>query len=84
MAIIGLLRLAYVSQSRLADDPEERAHIADVLLSSRRHNEEAEATGALLATDDCFAQVLEGERQAVEATFERISHDSGTKTWSCC
>jgi Sensors of blue-light using FAD len=72
---MGLLRLAYVSQSRLAGDPDERAHIADILLSSRRNNEEENITGALLATDNCFAQVLEGGRRAVEATFERISHD---------
>ena len=32
-------------------------------MSSRRNNETAGTTGALLATDDCFAQVLEGEHE---------------------
>ena len=72
---MALHRLAYVSTSRLAGDPRERQHIAHILLTSRRHNAEAEVTGALLATDDRFAQVLEGEQQAVAETFGRISHD---------
>jgi len=75
LTIMALLRFAYVSTSRLAGDPREREHVADILLTSRRNNAEAEITGALLATDDRFAQVLEGERRAMEATLERISHD---------
>ena len=71
---MSLVRLAYVSTSLLADDPNERRQIADILLSSRR-NEESEVTGALLVTDHRFAQVLEGERQAVEAVYERIVRD---------
>jgi hypothetical protein len=72
---VALLRLAYVSKSLLAGDPREREHIADILLSSRRNNEEAKVTGALLATDRCFAQVLEGEQDAVEQTYGRITRD---------
>jgi len=37
-------------------------------MSSRRNNETAGITGALLATDDRFAQVLEGEQKTVEET----------------
>jgi hypothetical protein len=72
---MSLVRLAYVSTSLLADDPDERRHIADILLTSRRNNEESEVSGALLATDHGFAQVLEGEREAVEATYGRIVRD---------
>ena len=72
---MALLRLAYVSKSLLAGDPREREHIADILLSSRRQNAEAEVTGALLATDYCFAQVLEGTQEAVEDTYGRITRD---------
>ena len=54
-AIMALLRLAYVSQSHLASNTQESAYIADILLSSRRNNEEAEVTSALLATDASFA-----------------------------
>jgi hypothetical protein len=72
---MSLLRLAYISKSLLSGDAREREHIADILMSSRRNNAEAEVTGALLATDECFAQVLEGERAAVEETYGRITRD---------
>lgn len=72
---MSLVRLAYVSTSLLADDPNERRQIADILLSSRRQNEEPEVTGALLVTGHRFAQVLEGEREAVEAVYGRIVRD---------
>lgn len=65
-AHMALLRLAYVSTSAIAGDPREPESIADILMSSRRNNETAGITGALLATDDRFAQVLEGEQEAVE------------------
>lgn len=72
---MALFRLAYLSRSLLAGDPREREHIADILMSSRRNNEAAKVTGALLATDECFAQVLEGEQEAVEDTYWRITRD---------
>ena len=72
---MSLVRLVYISASLLADDPNERRQIADILLTSRRNNEESKVTGALLATDHNFSQVLEGERDAVEATYERIARD---------
>jgi hypothetical protein len=72
---MSLVRLAYISTSLLADDPNERRQVADILLTSRRNNAEAEVTGALLATEHNFSQVLEGEREAVEATYERIARD---------
>lgn len=72
---MSLVRLAYISTSLLADDPNARKRVADILLASRRNNAESEVTGALLATDRNFAQVLEGEREAVEATYERIARD---------
>ncbi|HUU24287.1 MAG TPA: BLUF domain-containing protein [Methyloceanibacter sp.] len=68
-----LLRLAYISKSLLAGDPREREHIADILMSSRRNNEETQVTGALLATEGRFAQVLEGEPKAVEEVYGRIT-----------
>ena len=72
---MALLRIAYVSRSLLAGDPREREHIADILMSSPRNNIEVQVTGALLATDKCFAQVLEGEQEVVEETYGRITHD---------
>jgi FAD-dependent sensor of blue light len=76
---MSLVRLAYISASLLADDPNTRRQVADILLASRRNNEESEVTGALLATGRYFAQVLEGEREAVEATYERIARDKRHK-----
>ena len=72
---MSLVRLGYVSVSLLADGPNEERHIADILLTSRRNNTESNVSGALLATDHGFAQVLEGERDAVEATYGRIARD---------
>jgi hypothetical protein len=72
---MSLVRLAYVSTSLLADDPNDRRQVDDILHASRRNNAECEVTGALLATDRYFAQVLEGEREAVEAAYERIARD---------
>jgi len=72
---MALLRLAYVSTSAIAGDPRERESIADILMSSRRNNETAGITGALLATDDRFAQVLEGKQETVEETYARITRD---------
>jgi hypothetical protein len=72
---MSLFRLAYVSTSMLANDPREREQIADILLTARTRNAEAKITGALLATDKNFAQVLEGERAAVQATYDRIARD---------
>jgi hypothetical protein len=72
---MSLVRLAYVSASLVTDDSNGRRDIADILLSSRRNNDDSEVTGALLATDHNFSQVIEGEREAVEATYERIARD---------
>jgi len=40
------------------------ASIADIPMSPRRKNVETQVTGVLLATGDCFAQVLAGEQEA--------------------
>jgi Sensors of blue-light using FAD len=72
---MALLRLAYVSTSAIAGDPREPESIGDILMSSRRNNETAGITGALLVTGARFAQVLEGEQEAVEETYARITRD---------
>jgi hypothetical protein len=77
-----LFRLTYTSNSLLTDDAEERRNVADILLTSRRNNEEAGVTAGLLATEERFAQMLEGERRAVEATRESPGI-RGTRKSSC-
>ena len=72
-----LFRLAYINSSILSGDASQARHdIADLLLTSRRNNEAAHVTGALLAGDHRFAQVLEGDRAAVEETYRRICADT--------
>jgi hypothetical protein len=49
--------------------------IRDILATARQRNAADAVTGALLFTASGFAQVLEGAREAVERTFERITAD---------
>ena len=69
-------RLVYTSRNLLQGTEEERvAIVAQILATSQRNNGKVGVTGALLFNSGCFAQVLEGPRVAVEATFERIQRD---------
>lgn len=71
-----LTRLVYHSKNLLSgSDAELEDAIAQILGTSQRNNARCEVTGALLFNEGAFAQVLEGPRQAVEATFERIQRD---------
>ncbi len=68
--------LAYFSRNRIQGTPPQvEAEIRKILASARRHNASHGITGALLFSDGCFAQVLEGELEAVEAIFESIQCD---------
>lgn len=71
-----LYRLVYTSRSLIKGDADQRqrevAHILDVC---RQHNRRDGITGALLVGTGTFAQILEGAREVVEATFERIQCD---------
>jgi hypothetical protein len=49
--------------------------VRTILATARRCNQADNVTGALLFTASGFAQVLEGTRDVVERTFERISSD---------
>jgi hypothetical protein len=46
-----------------------------IVSTARNHNKDANVTGALLFTEAGFVQVLEGPRDIVERTFERIAAD---------
>ena len=72
----GLFRLVYCSRNTItADQGDRAAEIADILAASRANNARDGVTGALLYSDGCFAQVLEGNLDAVQRTFERIQRD---------
>ncbi len=71
-----LSRLIYVSENRI--DPADGStlrQLAAILEASRRNNAAKTITGALAFDGGWFLQVLEGERRAVWATFERIAGD---------
>jgi Sensors of blue-light using FAD len=74
----SLYRLIYCSRNVIvqalpgvAMEDEVRA----VLATARPRNKADNVTGALLSTASGFAQVLEGPREVVERTFERIIGD---------
>lgn len=74
----GLHRLVYYSRNQIDGGPETLAEaIRNILEKSRENNQLAGVTGALMFNAGCFAQVLEGPRDAVEETFERIQCDDG-------
>ena len=69
-------RLVYYSENRLQKAGSAAGEIESILAASRRNNELVGVTGALMFSGGYFVQVLEGEQEAVEATFERIQQDS--------
>ncbi|MBP0618300.1 BLUF domain-containing protein [Jiella mangrovi] len=72
----SLYRLVYYSRNHVSGDAAEFAtHVDDILAKSRQNNRRDEITGALLFNAGCFAQVLEGPLEKIEATFERIQQD---------
>lgn len=68
--------LAYFSRNALAEQDDTTAEIERILDVARRNNHDQGITGALLYSDGCFAQVLEGPLSAVEAIFEKIELDA--------
>ena len=70
-----LHRVLYCSRNRLVAADDFDAAMALILASSRANNSRDGITGGLIFNEGCFAQVLEGRRDTVEATFERIQCD---------
>jgi hypothetical protein len=78
----SLYRLIYRSREVITQVVPEAATEAGlqrelnaIVSAARRRNKEDNLTGALLFTGGGFAQVLEGRREVVESTFERIATD---------
>ncbi|MFD2238687.1 BLUF domain-containing protein [Aureimonas populi] len=73
---MSLYQLVYYSRNHIAGEESDLAREVEAILdTSRRNNERAGVTGALLFNAGCFAQILEGPLEAVESTFERIQQD---------
>ncbi|RIX98176.1 BLUF domain-containing protein [Aureimonas flava] len=72
----SLHRLVYYSRNHISgDEAAFAANVDDILAKSRTNNARDQITGALLFNAGCFAQVLEGPLENVEAAFERIQQD---------
>ncbi len=50
--------------------------VRDILKACERNNPERNLTGMLLFTSNCFLQVLEGGRSAINTQFQIISRDT--------
>ena len=71
-----LYRLVYASKNLFqGTEAELTAAVGQILATSQRNNARSDVTGALMFNTGAFAQVLEGPRQGVEETFERIQCD---------
>ncbi|MGD0720526.1 MAG: BLUF domain-containing protein [Roseiarcus sp.] len=69
-------RLVYYSSNCVLGAPSLFSTEVDAILASaQRNNSLNGVTGALIFNAGVFAQVLEGARADVEATFERIQRD---------
>lgn len=73
-----LIRLAYASEATFEAQPLEKGiepHVARILLVSRRNNAKVNIVGGLYYGDNRFFQYLEGEEDAVRASYQRIQQD---------
>lgn len=68
-----MIRLVYVS---FATVPFEEKDLLHLLAKCRSNNTERDITGQLIYSEGTFLQVLEGPRDAVDATFARIRKDT--------
>lgn len=72
----AIYRLVYYSRNRVARSQGGMTTMMEqIVAASRRNNVRVDVTGALMFNAECFAQVLEGPKAAVEHTFERIQQD---------
>ncbi len=72
----AIYRLVYYSRNHIGGDEATFArNVEQILTVSRRNNVRDDISGALLFNRGCFAQVLEGPLEKVEAAFERIQQD---------
>ncbi len=65
------VQLIYASRPFGYDD----LALGGILASARHHNARNAITGSLICREDVFLQILEGPRDAIEATYLRIARD---------
>jgi predicted sulfurtransferase len=69
-----VFRLVYRSHSRIAD-ADRASELGAIFTAARTNNKRRGVTGALVITDDAFAQTLEGDEAAVRELYARICAD---------
>lgn len=69
---MAIFQLGYVSTQSW---PLSAAELLDLLNTARTTNEQLGISGVLLHREESFFQVIEGEREAVLALFEKIVKD---------
>lgn len=72
MSESNLIRIVYVSAEKASFDPES---IRNLLIKARNNNVRIGVTGLLIYHKGSFFQLLEGEQNAVEDLYDRISND---------
>jgi len=70
----AVFRLVYRSHC-LIDPDHRRTALGEVFTTARRTNRRLGVTGALVVSDDAFAQTLEGDESAVRDLYAAISRD---------
>lgn len=68
---MSLIQIVYASKPFGFDT----AILNGILSDARRLNPANDVTGALIGRADLYLQLLEGPKEAVEATYERIARD---------
>ncbi len=73
---MGIFRIVYFSENHLDYDADGvEAQLETILKTSQSNNARDGVTGALIFDDLWFIQVLEGDRETVWKTFDRIRSD---------
>jgi len=79
MSESSLVRLSYASTATFQEQPDAAGidvNVARILMQSRRNNARLQIGGVLHYGDGYFFQCLEGEREVVKQTYQRIGEDS--------
>ncbi len=73
----SLLNLIYFSRLNLANDtPTRLRQINEITKQAQKKNEFSVITSFLIVEGSFAVQIIEGERQSVHETFQRIANDS--------
>ena len=67
-----MIQITYISSSAR---PMDQNSLQDILVKSRKNNNEVGITGMLIYHNDTFLQVLEGDEEKVDTLMSKIKKD---------